>query len=129
MLMHHRRRRHTCAKATNHHPIYTFAKHSFIINKSPFLYKKLACVNHGVVQVFTTEKKATTQLAKTAGGKNTLISLEAEGASRQTMVRQEWGREGREKQKQNKIYSPRPQKYLQVENNNKQVSCFAFFFL
>lgn len=66
------------------------------------MYKKLACVNHGVVQVFTTEKKATTQLAKTAGGKNTLISLEAEGASRQTMVRQEWGG-GRKTKNKNKI--------------------------
>lgn len=84
-------------------PIYTFAKHSFIINKSPF------CIKTGMLQPwhFTgSQPTATTQLAKTAGG-NTLISLSKGEPSDNGETRMK--------------KSSQPQKYLQVENNNKQV--------
>lgn len=84
-------------------PIYTFAKHSFIINKSPF------CIKTGMLQPWhftVSQPKATTQLAKTAGG-NTLISL----------CKGDPSDNGETRMKK----SSRPQKYLQVENNNKHV--------
>ncbi len=84
-------------------PIYTFAKHSFIINKSHF------CIKTGMLQPwrFTgSQPKATTRLAKTAGG-NTLISLSKGDPSDNGETRMK--------------KSSQPQKYLQVENNNKHV--------
>lgn len=82
--------------------IYTFAKHSFIINKSPF------CIKTGMLQPwhFTgSQPKATTRIAKTGG--NTLISL----------CKGDPSDNGETRMKK----SSRPQKYLQVENNNKHV--------
>lgn len=57
------------------------------------------------------QPKATTRIAKTEGG-NTLISL-CKGDPK-TTVRREWKK------------LPQPQKYLQVENNNKHFESHRF---
>lgn len=100
----------------NDQPIYTFAKHSFIINKSPFFCIKNGHASTMALYRFTNQRGYNPVLAKTAGGgegrrgrgRGTLIVMkprgeERGGASRQTTVRQEWGK-NRKRKKEKELF-------------------------